>query len=54
MQYQFASKTQTVRPAVPSSDTLDASVTVYPSYVQLAARMLPNRRFCAAQFSFFL
>ena len=53
MQYQFDSKAQTVHPAVPTSDTLvDSSVTVYPSCVQPAARMLPNRRFCAAQFGF--
>ena len=37
MQYQFARKTQSAHPAVPNSDTTDASVTVYPSYVQPAA-----------------
>jgi len=55
MQYQFTRKTQTAHPAVPNSDTLiDASVTVYPSYVQSAARVLPSKRFCAAQFRFSL
>jgi len=38
MQYQFTRKTQSAHPAVPNSDTFtDASVTVYPSYVQPAA-----------------
>jgi len=44
-----------VHPAVLNRDTLvEASVTVYPSYVQPAARMWPSRRICAAQFTFWL